>query len=179
MWIDTMMVFTSELPNRIESLAISRRRGGEERLDLLERSTIDFEVSILREFSIPTFHFLGIAIDHIIEHPLEVRTLRDIHTRSIGDLDKILSLSFRWSIVTRLEKYMEHIVLIGRDIDLFDRESHLHRIVSGECISEIPRRHRERNLFSDLYRSELKEFRIGTKIVHRLCEDTGNVDRVE
>ena len=174
-----MMIFSSECSYRIQTFAIVWWGRGEYLLYCFEHFSLHFEVPMFSEMAIPRLNLIMIVSAHIEKHSLEIRTFRDIHARSIGDDNRVLIIFSRWFISPSREESMEHIVLIGCDMDLLYRESHLHRIVSGECISEIPWRYREDDFLTVLYFFHFEEFRIRTEIIDCLCQYTSDIDRIE
>src|SRR5581483_5126929 len=79
------------------------------------------------------------------------------------------------AIASGLEELVEHVVLVGRQDQMPNGQTHLARDMTGEDVAEVPGRHSERHWFADLaYHGE-----ICFEVVDRLRDHAGPIDRVD
>ena len=77
------------------------------------------------------------------------RSKFDALEMSIDGLDvDCVSLAVAHAIATGLEELVEHVVLVGGEDQLVDRQPHLPRDVAREDVAEIARRHRKADLLA-------------------------------
>jgi len=83
-----------------------------------------------------------IAAQQVEHETFEVGRLRDVHARAAGVI-RLGSLAH--TVDARAEELIEHIVLVGRDDELLDRQPHHPRDMACADVAKIAGRHRERH----------------------------------
>src|SRR4029434_4428149 len=71
-------------------------------------------------------------------------------------------------------EFVEHVVLISREYEAADRQTHRSRDVTGEDVAEVAGRHGEIDEFADA----LRDSEITLEVIHDLRRDARPVDRV-
>ena len=114
----------------------------------------------------------GIAPDQVEDVALEVGCLGDVHRRAGG----LLHLGARaHAVAAGAEELVQHVVLVGGEDQLVDRQAHLPRDVAGEDVAEVAGGHGEGHRLADL----LRHGEIALEVVHHLRHDARPVDRVD
>ncbi len=113
-----------------------------------------------------------LAPDQIIDKALEVGGLGNIHGRAAGV--RRFSGGTR-TIYAGFEKLFQHIILVGREYQLLDRQPHHARNMPGADIAKVAGRHRERNLFI----AGFCRGKITLEVIHNLRRHARPIDRVD
>ncbi|MBG9885301.1 hypothetical protein ABE10_01600, partial [Bacillus toyonensis] len=79
----------------------------------------------------------GIPIDQVVQEPLQVGGLRDVHRRA-GGRERLRGGPR--TVDPGAEELVEDVVLVGGQHEPTDRQSHPSGIVAGEDVAEVPGR---------------------------------------
>ena len=116
---------------------------------------------------------LAVAIGQEVEHALQVRADEDVHRRRDGREERAVAV-----VDAGGQEVSQHVVLVARDDELGDGQTHALGIVTGQDIAKVAGRHAELHGIAGLDGAGAQQLRIGGKVVDDLRHQAPDVDGV-
>ena len=116
---------------------------------------------------------LTVAIGQEVQHALQVRADEDVHRRRDGREERTVAV-----VDAGGQEVSEHVVLVARDDELGDGQTHALGIVAGQDIAKVAGRYAELHGVAGLDGAGAQQLRIGGKVVDDLRHQAADVDGV-
>ena len=116
---------------------------------------------------------LAVAVGQEVEHALEVGADEDVHRRRDGREERAVTVVYAGG-----QEVSQHVVLVARDDELGDGQTHTLGIVAGQDIAKVAGRYAELHGVASLDSAGAQQLRIGGKVVDDLRYQTADIDGV-
>ena len=116
---------------------------------------------------------LAVAAGQEVQHALQVGADEDVHRRRDGREERTVAV-----VDAGGQEVGKHVVLVARDDELGDGQTHALGIVAGQDIAKVAGRYAELNGVAGLQASGAQQLRIGGKVVDDLRHQTAHIDGV-
>ena len=116
---------------------------------------------------------LAVAIGQEVQHALQVRADEDVHRWRDGREERAVAV-----VDAGGQEVSKNVVLVARDDELGDGQTHALGIVTGQDIAKVTGRYAELHGVASLDGAGAKQLRIGGKVVDDLRHQAADVDGV-
>ena len=116
---------------------------------------------------------LAVAVGQEVEHALEVGADEDVHRRRNGREERAVAV-----VDAGGQEVSQHVVLVARDDELGNGQTHALGVVAGQDIAKVAGRHAELHGIAGLDGTGAQQLRIGGKVVDDLRHQAPDVDGV-